>query len=107
MQKPTPKKIDELIDELVKDRLHDGQLDNAALTLKDLATIKHSFAVTLRSMMHTRIAYPKIGKDAKGQEVATEPSPSPKKQKGAETQVLRSIKSKDSNGGNNSVEGAA
>ncbi|MEM9018524.1 MAG: HDIG domain-containing metalloprotein, partial [Verrucomicrobiota bacterium] len=52
LQKPTPKKIDELIDEIFKDRLNDHQLDDAALTLSDLATIKKSFSETLRSMMH-------------------------------------------------------
>ena len=60
LQKPTPKKIDELIDELFKERLNDGQLDDAALTLADLATIKKSFSTTLRSMMHSRIEYPKL-----------------------------------------------
>ncbi len=60
LQKPTPKKIDELIDDIFKERLNDGQLDDAALTLADLATIKKSFATTLRSMMHTRIEYPKL-----------------------------------------------
>ncbi len=60
LQKPTPKKIDELIDELFKERLNDGQLDDAALTLADLATIKNSFSATLRSMMHSRIEYPKL-----------------------------------------------
>jgi len=59
LQKPTPKKIDELIEGIFRDRLNDGQLDEAALTLADLAVIKHSFSATLRSMMHTRIAYPK------------------------------------------------
>ena len=60
LQKPTPKKIDELIDNIFQDRLNDGQLDYAALTLADLAIIKESFAKTIRSMMHTRIEYPKI-----------------------------------------------
>lgn len=60
LQKPTPKKIDEMIDGIFKDRLNDGQLDDASLTLADLATIKNSFSTTLRSMMHTRIAYPKV-----------------------------------------------
>jgi len=60
LQKPTPKKIDELIESIFRDRLNDGQLDDAALTLEDLATIKRSFAATLRSMMHTRIEYRKI-----------------------------------------------
>ena len=60
LQKPTPKKIDGLIDELFKERLNDGQLDDATLTLADLATIKKSFSTTLRSMMHSRIEYPKL-----------------------------------------------
>jgi putative nucleotidyltransferase with HDIG domain len=64
LQKPTPKKIDELIDELFKERLNDGQLDDAALTLADLATIKNSFSTTLRSMMHSRIEYPKLEEGA-------------------------------------------
>ncbi len=64
LQKPTPKKIDELIDSIFKDRLNDGQLDYAALTLNDLALIKSSFAKSLRSMMHTRIEYPKIEEGA-------------------------------------------
>ena len=49
-----------MIDGIFRDRLNDGQLDDAALTLSDLATIKNSFSKTLRSMMHTRIEYPKI-----------------------------------------------
>ena len=57
-------KIDELIDDIFRDRLNDGQLDMAALTLSDLAVIKESFAKTLRSMMHTRIEYPKIEEGA-------------------------------------------
>ena len=64
LQKPTPKKIDELIDNIFRDRLNDGQLDNAALTLADLAAIKKSFSATLLSMMHTRIEYPKIEESA-------------------------------------------
>lgn len=64
LQKPTPKKIEELIDDIFRDRLNDGQLDDAALTLEDLATIRHSFATTLRSMMHTRIEYPKMEEGA-------------------------------------------
>jgi len=60
LRKPTPKKIDETIEGIFRDRLNDGQLDDAALTLADLATIKRTFSKTLRSMMHSRIEYPKI-----------------------------------------------
>jgi len=79
LQKPTPKKIDELIDEIFKDRLNDSQLDDAALTLADLATIKKSFSATLRSMMHSRIEYPKI------EEGAEKPKTKTKSRKNSET----------------------
>ncbi|MDF1851616.1 MAG: HDIG domain-containing protein [Verrucomicrobiales bacterium] len=81
LQKPTPKKIDELIDGIFRDRLNDGQLDDAALTLRDLATIKNSFATTLRSMMHTRIEYPKI------EEGSENPKPRKKKGKSPTTRI--------------------
>lgn len=59
LQKPTPQKIEQLIDELTRARLREGQFDECSLTLQDLATIKSSFYSTLRSMMHNRITYPK------------------------------------------------
>ncbi len=59
LQKPTPQKIEQLIEELTRGRLREGQFDECPLTLQDLATIKASFYSTLRSMMHNRISYPK------------------------------------------------
>ena len=84
LQKPTPKKIDELIESIFRDRLNDGQLDDAALTLEDLATIKRSFAATLRSMMHTRIEYPKI---EEGSEKSKKKSRKSKKKTGEEKKL--------------------
>ena len=66
LQKPTPAKIKQLIEDIVRSRLEEGQLDECDLTLADLAIIKESFAATLRSMMHTRIAYPKKGEGLSG-----------------------------------------
>ncbi len=63
LKKPTPNKIEELIDEIFKDRLLDGQLDRAQLTFDDLKKIKKSFNTTIRSMMHNRIEYPNLDKD--------------------------------------------
>lgn len=57
--KPTPQRIEQLIEEITDSRLRDNQLDECELTLHDIALIKKSFATTLRSMMHNRIAYPK------------------------------------------------
>jgi putative nucleotidyltransferase with HDIG domain len=57
--KPTPAKIRSLVEDLIRQKIHDGQLDDCPLTIKELAILKESFTNTLRSMLHTRIDYPK------------------------------------------------
>jgi putative nucleotidyltransferase with HDIG domain len=59
LKKPTPAKIRTMVEELVNGRVCDGQLDECALSMRDLAKVKDSFCATLRSMLHTRIDYPK------------------------------------------------
>jgi putative nucleotidyltransferase with HDIG domain len=59
LKKPTPAKIRAMVDELVRTKINDGQLDNCPLTLRELAIVKESFSGTLRSMLHSRIDYPK------------------------------------------------
>jgi putative nucleotidyltransferase with HDIG domain len=59
LKKPNPIKIRGLVDDIVKSRWNDGQLDDCTLTLRDLTRVKESFAATLRSMMHSRISYNK------------------------------------------------
>src|SRR5207237_2139155 len=62
LEKPTPQKIEQLVFELIDQRLADHQLDECDLTLRELKTIAERFRFTLMSMLHTRIAYPKEGK---------------------------------------------
>lgn len=57
--KPTPARVEQLVEDIVRNRLLDHQLDECNLTLADLADIKQSFVKTLLSMMHNRIKYPK------------------------------------------------
>jgi putative nucleotidyltransferase with HDIG domain len=59
LKKPSPAKIRTLVEDLVRAKIQDGQLDDCPLTLQELAIIKSSFANTLRSMLHSRIDYPK------------------------------------------------
>lgn len=59
LKKPNPIKIRGLVDDIVKSRWVDGQLDDCTLTLRELTKIRESFAATLRSMMHSRISYTK------------------------------------------------
>lgn len=59
IQKPTPGKIKALVDDLVMKRLKEGQLDNCGISVRELAKVRKSFSDTLRSMLHSRIDYPK------------------------------------------------
>ncbi len=59
--KPTPQKIETLVNEIIGERIGDRQLDECDLTLGELKTIADRFRFTLSSMLHTRIAYPKSG----------------------------------------------
>jgi putative nucleotidyltransferase with HDIG domain len=59
LEKPTPQKIEQLVTELINQRIADGQLVECDLTLADLNLIAERFRFTLMTMLHTRIAYPK------------------------------------------------
>ena len=71
LQKPTPSKIRSLVNEIVFNRIKDGQLDNCGLTVSDLKKVRASFTKTLQSMMHSRIDYPKR-EDSSGVEASNE-----------------------------------
>ena len=64
LEKPTPAKIEQLVTDLIDQRLADHQLDECDLTLRDLKKIAERFRFTLMNMLHTRIAYPKESKAA-------------------------------------------
>jgi cyclic-di-AMP phosphodiesterase PgpH len=55
---PTPDKIREVVDHIVKQRVEQGQLREAPLTLKQLDIIKDEFTRVLTGMYHNRIDYP-------------------------------------------------
>jgi putative nucleotidyltransferase with HDIG domain len=59
LHKPNPARIRALVDDLVRQKIQDAQLDDCPLTLRELAIIKESFSNTLRSMLHSRVDYPK------------------------------------------------
>ncbi len=62
LEKPTPQKIEQLVTDLIDQRLADHQLDECDLTLREVKMIAERFRFTLMNMLHTRIAYPKEGK---------------------------------------------
>ncbi len=66
LKKPTPQKIRNLVNDIVMARVNSGQLDDSQLTLGDIKKASECFSSTLRSMMHTRIDYPKDDKKSGG-----------------------------------------
>ncbi len=58
LSKPTPGRIESMVEEIINDKLTDGQLDESDLTFKDISRIRESFIRTLTSMLHARIEYP-------------------------------------------------
>ena len=60
LDKPTPTHVSELIDHLVDNRFEDNQLDESGMTLAELADVKQAFVLCLTSMLHRRIAYPRL-----------------------------------------------
>ena len=59
LEKPSPQRIEELVNEIVDDRVADHQLDDCELTFHELRGVVASFCFTLSSMLHRRVAYPK------------------------------------------------
>jgi putative nucleotidyltransferase with HDIG domain len=64
LSKPTPKRLESLIDAIVAARVADGQLDESALTFADLARIKEAFHGLLCGIYHFRVRYPDQADDA-------------------------------------------
>ncbi len=59
IEKPTPQKISNLLDDIFAMKIRDGQMDYANLTMAEIKVIKQSFIFSLSNMLHGRIPYPK------------------------------------------------
>ena len=55
---PTPPKIREVVDRIVRQRIDQGQLREAPITHAQLETVKEQFTRVLAGMYHSRIDYP-------------------------------------------------
>ena len=58
LDKPTPAKIELLVNRVVAEKLRDGQLDESELTFNEVSRISECFTKTLTGTMHARIEYP-------------------------------------------------
>jgi putative nucleotidyltransferase with HDIG domain len=56
----SPERIDVLVDEVVAERLAEGQLDESELTLREIKIISESFKSTLKGVYHPRLEYPAV-----------------------------------------------
>ena len=90
LKKVTPQSIEDFVNHIVQGRIDDGQLDEAPITMRQLALIRESFNFTLLNMLHSRIEYPKgepLKKSTRGNNPAVEnaaPAPTPSQTPSAE-----------------------
>ena len=54
---PTQEMIEDIVENIIKERLYDGQLSESPLTQKDLKVVAGVFKRVLRGMQHHRIKY--------------------------------------------------
>ena len=57
---PDEHELRRLVHATITERLREGQLSNADLTLRDLKIIEDAFVTALKGMYHPRIRYPKV-----------------------------------------------
>lgn len=67
MKDPTYAKLETLINKMVEDHIHDGQLSNCPLTFRQIQIIKTTFLNILVGVYHSRIEYPEDKKDGQAQ----------------------------------------
>jgi membrane-associated HD superfamily phosphohydrolase len=58
LEAPTPAKLEAAIEQIIKNRLASGQLDEAPLTLRQVDEVRAEFVRVLTGMYHNRIGYP-------------------------------------------------
>lgn len=67
LKDPTPETMEQQVRRIIRDRLNQGQLDEADITLRELDILARSFTRILLGMHHQRVAYPsQIEEELKG-----------------------------------------
>ncbi|MGG5255008.1 HD family phosphohydrolase [Neobacillus sp. SM06] len=60
MSQPKPEQIEQLVKNIIADRLQDDQLIECDLTLKELDIVSETLCETVKGIFHSRIEYPEI-----------------------------------------------
>ena len=58
LSEPRPERVREVVDHIVRQRMEQGQLRDAPLTLRQLDMVKQEFTRVLSGMYHNRVDYP-------------------------------------------------
>ena len=58
LREPAPARLEGLVKEIVKKRLHDGQFDECSLTIEQLNIVQATLIKSLNAMYHARVQYP-------------------------------------------------
>lgn len=74
LKNPNAQKVENLVREIVRQRVEDGQLDNSNLTFNELAVITERFCFTLKTMLHARIEYPKTRTEDPDKDTDSQPA---------------------------------
>jgi putative nucleotidyltransferase with HDIG domain len=77
IEKPTPQKIANMVENIFSAKIRDGQLDHAHLTLAQINIIKDSFIFSLSNMLHSRTPYPKAYENNSDQSAKASDSSAP------------------------------
>lgn len=59
MKNPTSEGIQQLVHNIIQDKLQDGQFDECDVSIRELKTAENVFCETLNGIFHSRIEYPK------------------------------------------------
>lgn len=65
MSHPTSEQIEQLVNQIISDRLHDGQLTECDLTFREIEIVAKTLCNTLNGIFHNRIEYPEMNKKEK------------------------------------------
>ncbi|HMO56754.1 MAG TPA: HDIG domain-containing protein [Roseiflexaceae bacterium] len=55
--RPGVQTLDELVASIIDERIHSGQLDDCALTIREISRIQRAFLTTLHGIYHPRVEY--------------------------------------------------
>ncbi|MBI3987554.1 MAG: HDIG domain-containing protein, partial [Lentisphaerae bacterium] len=58
LEKVTPGHIEDIVNDIIAEKLRDGQFSDCPLTLAEINVIQKTFVFTLTTMLHSRISYP-------------------------------------------------